>query len=86
MVPIVKLYAVTIFADIKKKSVLVQVKLKHASETKATLMEKREAYRGIATCATVLFFTIQETGRINTMYQVLCGTYILDPSKSSMFL
>jgi dynein heavy chain, axonemal len=59
-----------VFPDIKQKSVTVQRKLKAASDTKATLTEKRESYRPAAVCGTTLFFTIQDLGVVNPMYRV----------------
>jgi dynein heavy chain len=55
--------------DIKNRVTTVRSKLEKASETRATILEKRDAFRPVATRGSLLYFSMADVGAISPMYQ-----------------
>jgi len=60
---------VTVLKKVKDTAETVTNKLRDAEETRASIDEKREQYRPVATRGAVLYFSIVENSCINVMYQ-----------------
>ena len=60
---------IDVLASTKTKAQEVSQKLISADETKASINEKREQFRPVATRGSVLYFSIVEVSAINPMYQ-----------------
>jgi len=60
---------VGVLANTKAKAHEVNVKLSAAADTKASIAEKREQFRPVATRGSVLYFSIVEMSGVNVMYQ-----------------
>lgn len=58
-----------VLANTKAKAAEVNNKLSAAADTKASIAEKREQFRPVATRGSVLYFAIVEMSGVNVMYQ-----------------
>mmetsp|Transcript_8605 Transcript_8605/g.16207 ORF Transcript_8605/g.16207 Transcript_8605/m.16207 type:complete len:872 (+) Transcript_8605:3-2618(+) len=60
----------------KATSVEISVKVEEAAKTEAEIDHTRNAYRGVATHASVLFFAISDLSLVDPMYQYSLGWFI----------
>jgi dynein heavy chain, axonemal len=60
---------IMVLADTKAKAIDVRDKLTVAADMKKNIYEKREQYRPIATRGSILYFSIMDMSRVNSMYQ-----------------
>lgn len=68
---------VGVLANTKAKAAEVNNKLSAAADTKASIAEKREQFRPVATRGSVLYFAIVEMSGVNCMYQTALTQFLL---------
>jgi dynein heavy chain len=67
---------VGVLANTKAKAAEVKVKLGAANDTKASIAEKREQFRPVATRGSVLYFAVVEMSGVNCMYQTALAQFL----------
>jgi hypothetical protein len=60
---------IAVLADTKHKAKEVHEKIDKAAETEASINQKREQYRAVATRGSVLYFAVVDLSQVNVMYQ-----------------
>ncbi|GBG28853.1 Dynein heavy chain 5, axonemal [Hondaea fermentalgiana] len=68
---------VSVLAGTKRAATEVNEKLQTAAETRASILEKREQYRAVATRGTALYFGIVALSALNPMYQTALDQFIV---------
>jgi dynein heavy chain len=68
---------VGVLANTKAKAAEVNIKLSAAADTKASIAEKREQFRPVATRGSVLYFAVVEMSGVNCMYQTSLTQFLV---------
>jgi len=68
---------VSVLANTKAKAADVKQKLSGAADTKASIAEKREQFRPVATRGSVLYFAVVEMSGVNCMYQTSLQQFLV---------
>eukprot|EP00606_Chrysophyceae_sp_TOSAG23-5_P000883 GSChrysophyteH2.ASY1.ANO1.1544.1 assembled CDS len=68
---------VGVLANTKAKAAEVNIKLTAAADTKASIAEKREQFRPVATRGSVLYFAVVEMSGVNCMYQTALTQFLI---------
>jgi len=67
---------IQVLNNTKNKAAEVKLKLSAAADTKASIAEKRELFRPVATRGSVLYFSIVEVSNVNCMYQTSLNQFL----------